>query len=127
MAWKFCHDIAVPAIESLKHWDINQPHRVFNHASEETLQKTAQHYGWTVTGQLKACADCQTSNMQQCPVPKFTESKSETSDERIFMDINSNQHHSFGGSKFWLGCVDDATDLTWSTFLKRKSDIYKKL
>ena len=119
------HDIAVPATDPHKHWDINQLHKVYNHASEEILRKTAKYYGWTVSGKFEACADCQMSNIKQKPVPKLTETKSTTPGERIFIDITSVQQRSLGGSKFWLGCVDDATDQTWSSFLKRKSDMPK--
>ena len=119
------HDIAVPASDTAKHWDINRLHKVYNHASEEVLRKTAKHYGWTVTGKFEACADCQMSNIKQKAVPKYTETKSTTPGERVFIDITSVRHRSMGGSKFWLGCVDDATDQTWSSFLKQKSDMPK--
>ncbi|MGL5934164.1 MAG: hypothetical protein ACRCZI_00925 [Cetobacterium sp.] len=118
-------DVAAPATDTPKHWDINRLHAVFNHADEEVLRRTAAHYGWTVTGKLEACADCQQSNIKQRPVPKFTETKSSTPGERVFIDITSVAYRSLGGSKFWLGCVDDATGQTWSSFLKRKNDVPK--
>jgi Reverse transcriptase (RNA-dependent DNA polymerase) len=128
------NDVAVPATEtatdedtvprgSKQSWDINRMHHVYNHADEETLRRTAAHFGWTVTGKFEACADCLTGNIKQKPVPKTTETKSETPGERVFIDITSVQYRSLGGSKFWVGCVDDATDQTWSSFLKRKSDL----
>jgi hypothetical protein len=120
------NDIAVPAAET-KHWDINKLHKVYNHASKEILRKTAKYYGWTVTGKFEACADCQMSNIKQRPVPKFTETKSETPGERVFIDITSVKHKSLGGSKFWLGCMDDATGQTWSSLLKRKNDLAKTM
>jgi Reverse transcriptase (RNA-dependent DNA polymerase)/gag-polypeptide of LTR copia-type len=118
-------DVAVVATEGKQSWDVNTLHRVFNHAHEETLRKTAAHYGWTVTGKFEACADCQMSNIKQKPVPKTTSTKSEAPGERVFIDLTSVRYKSLGGSKFWMGCVDDATDQTWSSFLKRKSDLPK--
>ena len=38
------------------------------------------------------------------------------------MDISSVKTKSFGGSKFWLGILDNCSDHMWSKFLKQKSD-----
>ena len=53
-------------------WDINRMHRVFNHASETVLRKTAQEQGWTLTGKFETCKDCQESNAKQKGVAKVT-------------------------------------------------------
>jgi hypothetical protein len=103
---------AVSTNNSKQSWDINVLHKVFSHASEENLRKTAAHSVWTFTGKFETCADCQTSNIKQKPVPKSTETKSETPEERVFIDVTSVKQRNLGGSKFWLGCVDDATDQT---------------
>ena len=102
-------------------------HRVFNHASEEVLWATAKTYGWTVSGKFEACADCQLSNVQQKGVQKATQESSTVPGERIFMDITSVKVTSYGGNRFWLVVVDDATGMTWSVFLKRKSDLGNKM
>ena len=36
--------------------------------------------------------------------------------------MSSVRHPSYGGAKFWLLIIDDATRMCWSTFLKQKSD-----
>ena len=35
--------------------------------------------------------------------------------------------HSFGGSKFWLLIIDDATDYCWSYFLRTKKQLSQKV
>ena len=47
--------------------------------------------------------------------------------ERLFIDIGSVKAESYGGSKFWLLIVDDCTDMCWSIFLKKKSDLPKAM
>ena len=49
--------------------------------------------------------------------------KSTTPGERLFLDISSVKTTSIGGAKFWLLVQDDATDMCWSFFLKKKSDL----
>ena len=39
------------------------------------------------------------------------------------IDISSVKHESFGKSKFWLLVVDDCTDMCWSFFLQKKSEL----
>ncbi len=47
--------------------------------------------------------------------------------ERLFVDISSTQHTSYGKLKFWLLVVDDATDYCWSFFLKSKDKTAKTM
>lgn len=119
-------EMAFPA-ESGKAWDINRMHRVFNHASEEVLRATAKDNGWQVTGTFETCRDCHESNAKQKGVAKSTETKSDKPGERLFMDFTSIKSKSLGGGKFWLVVVDDATNLTWSYFLKKKNKLAKTM
>ena len=43
--------------------------------------------------------------------------------ERILFEISSVQQKRYGGSKFWLFIVDQCTGMSWSYFLKLKSDL----
>ena len=113
--------------EKTKHWDINRMHNVFNHASEEVLRKTAESYGWKVTGKMETCDACKIANARQKDVPKESHTKSTKPGERIFIDTSSIKEKTMGGSKFWLGCVDDATDMVWTRLLKRKNDTAKEM
>ena len=45
----------------------------------------------------------------------------------MYLDISSIKGDSYGGKKFWLLIVDEATDNCWSYFLKQKSDAAKKV
>ena len=40
----------------------------------------------------------------------------------VFLDIRSIKTKNFGGAKFWLLLVDDATGFKFSYFLKKKSE-----
>ena len=121
-------EIAMPAREVFtenkpkKTWDINQLHQVFNHANEETLRKTAKAYDWEVTGKMERCQQCVESNIKKNPVDKYTEVKSESPGERIFIDTTSIKHRSLGGARFLHGVVDDCTGFTWGKAMKRKKD-----
>ena len=90
--------VAMPAREvftdnkPMKVWDINRLHRVFNHASEEVLRKTAKAYDWEVTGKMEQCQECIESNIKKKAVNKFTEGSSSTPGERIFIDTTSIKH-----------------------------------
>jgi hypothetical protein len=48
------------------------------------------------------------------------EKRATVTGHRMFFDISSIKNVSFGGTKFWLLIVDDATDMCFSFFLKRK-------
>ena len=123
---RIADEMANPTM-SAKSWDINRMHEVFNHVSEETLRKTAHAYGWTVTGKYKTCPDCQVSHIAQQGVPKETYTRHAKPGGRLFFDLSSVKKKSLGGNKFWLAVVDDATGKTWSTFMKRKSELVPTL
>ena len=121
-------DVAMPAREVLtdskpkKVWDITRFHRIYNHAGEVMLRKTAKAYDWELTGKLEPCQDCLESNTRKKAVEKYTESKSHIPGERIFLDGTSIKHRSLGGSRFLVVAVDDATRHTWGRTLTKKSE-----
>ena len=45
----------------------------------------------------------------------------------MFIDQTSVKAKSYGGSKFWLGVLDDCTDFAWSSFHKHKDDQNEKI
>ena len=55
------------------------------------------------------------------------EKRSQITSERFFLDISSVKTRSFGGSKFWLLLVDDATGFQFSYVLKKKSETAEKV
>ena len=98
-------------------------HQVFNHASEEVLRRTAKVHGWTVTGKYEPCEDCQIGHITQKGVSKETLTRHELPGGRLFFDLSSVKKKSLGGNKYWLAVVDDSTGKTWSSFIKKKSEL----
>ena len=76
-----------------------------------------------MTGTAEKCEDCSLSKARQKNLEKETKERSSIPGERLFVDISSVKTESFGGSKFWLLVLDDASDYCWSYFLKKKSDL----
>ena len=110
------------------YWDINDLHKVFGHASENALRRSAKNYGWRITGTFHPCEFCAAANAKQTKVPHSTESRSEIPGERIFMDISSaNECEDLQGNGYWLGIVDDATNMHWSRILKSKKELNWRL
>jgi hypothetical protein len=58
---------------------------------------------------------------------KTTDKRSETTGKHLFIDFSSSKAESFGGSKYWLIVIDDASDKCWSAFLNKKSDVPKHI
>ena len=98
-------------------------HKRIGHVSETSTRNTAHYYGITLTGKLPSCEECALAKAKQKSVSKVTpNSASKKKGERLYMDISSIRTTSFGGAKFWLLVVDEATDFCWSFFMKNKSD-----
>ena len=72
---------------------------------------------------MKPCEHCFVIKAKQKNVPKVTETKSTVAGERLFVNISLVKFPSFGGSKFWLLLMDDASSKTDSFFLKEKSEL----
>lgn len=77
-----------------------------------------------MSGKFKPCSDYAKAKAKQANVPKsiLDKKKSTVPGERFFLDISSIKTSSFGGAKFWVLLVDDATGFKFSCFLKRKLD-----
>ena len=86
-------EMAMPVQETTekpnKVWNINRMHRVYNHAGEDALRRTAKACGWKLTGKMEKCISCLEGNARKKGVAKFTDTKSETPGERIFIDTTS--------------------------------------
>eukprot|EP00980_Cylindrotheca_fusiformis_P026527 scaffold16354_cov75-Cylindrotheca_fusiformis.AAC.1 len=55
------------------------------------------------------------------------EQKTKVAGERFGFDVSSVKTRSIGGAKFWLLIVDHATDMSWSNFLKAKSEVPERM
>jgi hypothetical protein len=120
-------DLANVMLDRRKSIDISVLHGVLGHPSEDITKKTADYYGWKITGKFKPCYDRQTAKSKQNAVPNESETKSIIPGERLYIDTSSVKAKTFGGSKFWLLVVDDCTDVAWSAFLNKKGDQVERL
>ena len=55
------------------------------------------------------------------------EKRSKTPGERLAFDVSSIKARSYGGAKYWLLVMDDATGFIWSYFLRFKSQVKDKM
>jgi hypothetical protein len=93
------------------------------HVNERFLRETARYYGIPLYGTLDPCVHCSLANIRHSPIPKKQQSIRHFKPmEKFYIDVSKFAHPSIAGSKYWLLIVDDATDFTWSFFLKDKSE-----
>ena len=114
---------AHPALTKGSKVNVQKLHEMLGHASEDVVRKTAKYYGWELFGKFEKCENCAISKAKQKGVSKESTMKSAVPGERLCFDISSSKKLSFSKSKFWLLVVDEATDMCWSRFLKKKSDL----
>jgi len=106
--------------------NINGLHEVFGHASEDTTKQTAKYYNLQVAGSFSTCENCAKGKARQKNISKDkTATHTKTIGEQLSFDISSIKSVSYGGSKFWLLVIDQASDFCWSYFLKSKSETVK--
>ena len=114
---------------SVRSVDVNYFHELLGHFGEKKTREIANYYNIKLSGKFNPCSDCAKGKAKQANVPKGVpdEKRSKLPGERFFLDISSIKSRSFGGSKFWLLVVDDATGYKFSYFLKRKSETAAKV
>jgi hypothetical protein len=77
---------------------------------------------------LEICYKCSIRKANVNKINKVTtKSTSEVPGERIIIDICSVNQKSFGGSKYWLIILDDATDMIWVFFLKQMYELAQSI
>ena len=104
--------------------DVNKFHALLGHVSEEKTRAVAKYYGVKLAGKFNPCSACAEAKARQKNVPKniADDRRCNIVGERLHMDISSIKAKSFGGAKYWLLVLDEATGYAFSFFLKRKSD-----
>lgn len=121
-------EIAAPA---LKDGPINvmRFHELLGHPSEAKTRAVASYYGVKLTGEFKVCSHCAEAKARAAAIPKTVEDekRSKTPGERLAFDVSSIRARSYGGSKYWLLVMDDATGFIWSYFLRYKSQVKDKM
>jgi hypothetical protein len=101
-------------------------HKKLGHPCKDLIKKTANYLGITLTGSWTECRECLMGKAKKKQLKKDSRNKSAKGGERLGFDISYLKNSSFGGSKFWLLIVDEATSMVWSYFLRRKSETEKK-
>ena len=87
------------------------------------MRTTANYMGIKLTGKLEPCETCPQAKIRQANVRKKKEKQVPSRPGyRLFIDIRSFKHESLGGKRNWLIVVDEFSDCSHSSFLKRKSD-----
>ena len=117
-------ELAAPTLGRDQPININRFHELLGHPSLAKTKLVAKYYGVKLTGKFADCEACAKAKARQKNIPKEipAENKSKNPGERLFMDISSIKAHSFGGAKYWLLIMDEATGYCWSYFLKKKSE-----
>jgi len=100
--------------------NINDLHKKLGHTSKALMRKTAKFYGWQLKNLFETCESCALAKLRQKDTNKEKKAQSETPGEWLFINISHVKNQSFGGSQFWLLAVNDATDFSFSLFLKMK-------
>lgn len=117
-------EFATPTLSETKPVDVNEFHKLLGHPSESKMRFIAKYYGVKLTGKFEVCTHCAQAKARQANIPKEVpeEDKTEVPGERLHMDISSIKARSFGGAKYWLLIIDEATGFAFSYFLKRKNE-----
>jgi hypothetical protein len=118
-------EIALVTTETKEDWMVF--HQKLGHPCKELTKKTADHFGIKLTGTWTECQECLMGKAKRKKLKKQSLNRSERSGERFGFDISYLKNSSFGGSKFWLLVVDEATSMVWSYFLRRKSETQKAM
>ena len=119
-------DVAVPALKDGS-VNINCFRELLDPPSESKTRAVAKYYGVKLTGKFKTCANCAKAKARQANIPKSIpeEKRSKKPGERLMFDVSSIKRKSFGGAKFWLLIMDDATGFIWSYFIRRSQKCHK--
>ena len=104
--------------------DVNEFHKKIGHLSQKTMEKVAALHKIKLTGSFQVCRACAEAKARQKNLGKKTDVSNDKSPGGfLWMDVSSVSEKSYGGSKYWLLIVDDATNFSWSHFLKEKSEV----
>src|SRR5210317_1253340 len=96
---------------------------MLSHPGEVILRNTAHAYGLKLISDSEKCEDCAVSKAKQSNVSKEPVERETEVGKKLCIDISSVKSVSYGGSKFWLHIMDEATEFQWAKFLKRKSEL----
>ena len=117
-------EVATPALGSDQPVNVNEFHCLLGHVSEAKARAVAKYYGVKLVGKFETCSACAAAKARQMNIPKEIPeaSKCKVVGEKLHFDISSIKARSFGGAKYWLLVLDEATGYIFSFFLRRKKD-----
>jgi hypothetical protein len=81
--------MATVVLERGKMAKVNELHKIIGHPSKETTRKTAEYYGWKVTGKFGPCKDCGLVKSRQNNVNKDSEVRSKNPGESVFAALRA--------------------------------------
>ena len=102
-------------------------HKRLRHCGEDFTRKTIKYYNWNTVGSYLVCNSCGIAKAKQASVSKELNEKSSICGEKFFLDTSSIKAESFGGNKFWIGMLDNCTDLFITKFLIGKKQVGEKV
>jgi hypothetical protein len=107
----------------------NDLHDILGHPNKQSVISTAKYYGIQLNDSknFEQCVDYRMSKIRVKNFGHNKEHQATRKGERIFIDISSVPHKSFGGAKFWFLIQADYTSHIWSYFLSSKSEVSKVL
>ena len=97
-------------------------HEVTGHTGLKYLPSAALSMNIQLTGSLSKCVHCALEKMQQANIPKEISNKAANPGERMYSDILSMRHPSFGKCLHWVLIVDEATHYKRFFFVHCKND-----
>ena len=98
-------------------------HSMLGHPGTSSVQRTAEYLGLNLSKPIEKCSDCATAKMRQKNIPKENVNQSSVPGERLCIDTSSVKSKSYGGNKYWSLAVDDATGMTFASFIARKGQV----
>jgi Reverse transcriptase (RNA-dependent DNA polymerase) len=105
-----------------KRMNINDLHRLLGHPGDAKVKEMAKYMNIMLIGKLETCEFCKLSKAKRTKIPKINTNRTNVPGQRIYTDIAPINSTSAGNSKYWLIVIDEATDMKWSYFLKKRSE-----
>jgi hypothetical protein len=113
--------------EPEKKVNINTFHKRLGHPCLEMTKITAKNMNIELNVKWEECKECLMGKAKQKGCKKVSKNKSTITGKQLSIDISYLKNSSFGGSKYWLLIVDEATNMMWSHFFRRKPEASRKI
>ena len=98
-------------------------HAMLGHPGVSSVQHTAKYLGLGLSNPTDRCPNCATAKMRQKNFPKENVNRSTFPGERLCIDTSSVKSKSYGGNEYWSLAVDEATGMSFASFIAKKSQV----